>query len=475
MSVRGARGRGRGSGTSRGRGRGGRTTTWEWHNNHSPGPEIYDQLWHVRQEPVTVTPFLPTKCPLHNARSHIVDRRQTEGDIQRNFYVVQVTYLTNGSTSVAGAPSAGPGDTETLHVDLSRILNYVSPDELERFENEQFRVEAEADAVARRTEAQELARRRLERNARVATVDGGHDALGGSEVEHARRKGRPRGRGRGRGRGNRHPRPTFAPTGLHQEMREDGVHVQPQALVRPEQEAHVTMPETASEDDDDLVGALQVRTSPKVARSAFVANSALPVSPAVTHRHSLGIAAAQDDSTNTDGDVESDMGLVSRDTRSMSSAEMQLRNEEHVPERSDDTSAGLGDGHRIKRRRSESTKTRFPSGRRALAPMSSKASMMESPGASDGLDDVVSEEAIAESSEEDDSDSRDEDAEEYVVESIMEHYRDSGKKYYLVKWQGYEDSFDWLPEENLAGAAEMVAAYNEKVRRKKKMGSKPRH
>jgi hypothetical protein len=61
-----------------------------------------------------------------------------------------------------------------------------------------------------------------------------------------------------------------------------------------------------------------------------------------------------------------------------------------------------------------------------------------------------------------------EDPEEYVVEAIIEHYYDDeGKKYYLVKWEGYQDSHDWLLEEDLAGASELVAGYNERVRRRK--------
>jgi len=54
-------------------------------------------------------------------------------------------------------------------------------------------------------------------------------------------------------------------------------------------------------------------------------------------------------------------------------------------------------------------------------------------------------------------------AEEYVVEAIVEHFQEDGKNYYLVKWDGYEDSHDWLPEEDLEGAADLVAEYNERI------------
>ena len=70
-------------------------------------------------------------------------------------------------------------------------------------------------------------------------------------------------------------------------------------------------------------------------------------------------------------------------------------------------------------------------------------------------------------SDDDEEGSDNEDAEEYVVEAINEHYYDDdGKKFYLVKWQGYKDSYDWLPKEDLEGAAELVFKYDESLRRK---------
>lgn len=68
------------------------------------------------------------------------------------------------------------------------------------------------------------------------------------------------------------------------------------------------------------------------------------------------------------------------------------------------------------------------------------------------------------------NEAQDDIAEEYIVESIIEHYYDAGTKYYLVKWEGYENSQDWLAEEDLAGAAEVVAEYNRRfARREEKM------
>jgi hypothetical protein len=152
-----------------------------------------------------VTPFLPTECPIRHAQTRITDRRQTEGDIQRNFYVVEVTNFDPRDSSVSSAEDAPPSSTEIVHVDLSRILEYVSPDELERYENEQFKIEAQAEAEAMRVKAEEVAQRRLEKNARVPGAGKGSRMLSGLGLDaEARRPGRPRGRGRGRGRAEGH-------------------------------------------------------------------------------------------------------------------------------------------------------------------------------------------------------------------------------------------------------------------------------
>ena len=64
------------------------------------------------------------------------------------------------------------------------------------------------------------------------------------------------------------------------------------------------------------------------------------------------------------------------------------------------------------------------------------------------------------------ADGDDEAVDEYVVETIEEHYQDGNKTYYLVKWEGYEDSRDWLSEEDLHGAREIVAEYHARIRRR---------
>jgi hypothetical protein len=479
---------------------------WEWHNNYTPGPEVYDQLWHIRKEPVIVTPFLPIECPVSNAHTRILDRRQTEGDIQRNFYVIEATYLNGRGGSVSSAEDAGAANTEIIHVDLSRIMDYVSPDELERFENEQFRVEAEAEAVAIRAEAEAMSRRRLEKNARTTATGPDSPALSGLGLESEKRpRGRPRGRarGRGRGRGSWRGSSTLVTNSqqLVEDLQEELVDMEPD-----EEVMQLAIPDTESE-EEEFAADERSRTSPTLARSAFVANSALPVSPILSHRRLSTFPAIlrrrAETSTESDPDIES-----------MPCAAIQLQTKTDIREGSEHPAARKGSYnlHRDKRRRTESTVPRqrmsLPSSSRpesrhahSTAPPAPSVPGFSSDagsGASDAFDELASAQPlngvyrslqphhaestnlenirtrtpVIESDVEQSGENEDTDTEEYVVESIIEHYREAGKKYYLVKWQGYEDSHDWLPEEDLEGAAEVVAEYNARIR--KRMGKQKR-
>jgi hypothetical protein len=92
------------------------------------------------------------------------------------------------------------------------------------------------------------------------------------------------------------------------------------------------------------------------------------------------------------------------------------------------------------------------------------------PQSSDGmeLDNMHVRRSTVEPSVESLGEDEDEDAaKEYVVEAIINHYRNAGKKLYLVMWEGHKDSHDWLLEEDLEGAAELVAEYNASVRKRK--------
>ena len=207
-----------------------------------------------------VTAQPPHDCPIPHAHTRILHRRQTEGATTRNLYTVHITRTDDSGDAVDGE--------ETEEVPPGRILHFVSPAELERYENEQFRLEAEAEAIAVRAEAEELAQRQLEKNARFDKVAGrGSRMLSGLGLPleaHTRTRGRPRGgrsRGRGRSRG-------LVGSGPHHGN----------DAVEPAMDDNATTPqkeEEACEEDDEVF----VQTSPGLMRSAFVTNSALPVTP----------------------------------------------------------------------------------------------------------------------------------------------------------------------------------------------------
>ncbi|KAL0258510.1 hypothetical protein SLS55_006006 [Diplodia seriata] len=63
--------------------------------------------------------------------------------------------------------------------------------------------------------------------------------------------------------------------------------------------------------------------------------------------------------------------------------------------------------------------------------------------------------------------------EEYEIESIIRDQLLGNTWYYLVKWANYpQDEHSWFTEEELDGAREVLDAYLERVRRKKRKGSK---
>jgi hypothetical protein len=489
---------------------------WEW-EVYKPGPEVYEQLWRIRQAPAVVTRVLPSDCPIPAARTRILDRRQTEGPIVRPFYVVEVIH-------------SGSGFEQIVEADLSVILDFVSPAELERYENEQFELEAEAEAVARRADAEELAKRRLERNARVPGAGAGRGSrmLNGLGVGD----GAPtRGRGRGRPRGSRG---IGGGRTVNLGARQQDIHALVEAredLRRSEEELQRVIPESEDEEGDEADARAQ--TSPNMMRSAFVANSALPVSPvqrrlsaSLAHRGHPEVPDIQDDS-------DDDIDTGGYDARSMSSAAMQLRHEDDlggqvIQDSEEEEFVDAEDEPPSKRRRTESV-SMVPDSQPSLPQRPSipedafrqtplfpdRSSALDS--TSQVADDAIPEDAFrqtplfqdrssmletpSESSDEsvpawnrdirdsqspenldphpiatynghhihvqarsaDDAD--DDDAEVYVIEAIIDHFKERGTRYYLVKWEGYEDSHDWLKESDLRpGAADLLEEYNERIR-----------
>lgn len=390
--------------------------------------------------------------------------------------------------------------TEVERVDVSRILQYVSPRELERFENTQFKIEAEAQAVADKLEEDEEVRRRMQKNARMAVSIRGRgdrilERLGiDPELQSSgMSRGRPRGRGRGRGRARAPAGASWRGRGAsylaasHRELSQDEiVDSQPdQALDTSPRRLPLESTGTDVESEElDTEDGLPESTSPGLMRSAFVANSALPLSPVWPNRPLPSAAPRQSHHEMPDTgnpDITSDDGQDG----SVSSTALQLHFEDDVAiAESESATFASDDGHRNKRRKTESTEPH----QELLFPPSSQIAYSESADDSIPADPpstikahrnshvhgfYVPPKAVVSPSQREEIDntpSSDEDdvVEEYVVETILEHYYDDqGRKHYLVKWEGYEDSHDWLTGEDLEGAAEVVAEYNEWIRKQK--------
>ncbi|KAF1973984.1 hypothetical protein BU23DRAFT_553656 [Bimuria novae-zelandiae CBS 107.79] len=474
---------------------------------YKPGPDVYEGLFRLQREPPVIVRTLPKECPIPGAQSSILSRRPVEG-FSRYYYNVRIVYdVEEGSDEREGTEAP----EEVAQVEMSQILKYVSRWELERYEQQDFRQQAEAEEVARRVEAEELAKRRLEKNAREPGMGRGMEN-GDTQV---RARGRPRGRGRGRGRA----RGWLGRGGLAA-MADQTLDVDEVQQQLTEQAIMDTSGDEETEEEGlDL---LSKQPSPNLARSSFITQSALPLSPVARHRLSKVLVPARepyaDEESYPIDDYED-----GQDTRSMSSAAAQLQFEgdnQEEPARAMDEESGddsdeldEADRHRIKRPRNESsppmpestsrrTSAPFPMPKTHSALSWSKQYVANShlhsdaqasePNDSGADSDHVDEHprlarqpasdrrgtAVAGTNlvpphdhdkiDEDDM-VEDQDEEEYVVDAILSHsyaYKD-GKKHYLVRWEGDEDSSDWIAEEDLAGAKELVAEYNERIGRGK--------
>ena len=304
-------------------------------------------------------------------------------------------------------------------------------------------------------------------------------------------RGRPRGRGRGswRARGG----VASGAMRVNEIAQDEIVDSEPsQSYMQGTETLGSEVLETSSESEDDLAEP----TLPGLMRSAFVTNSALPVSSVQQYRLG-GLTALRRNNSVPDVDDDDDIARENDDdNESMLSDAMQLQVEgghgETTSTESD--SDGLSDRDRrgAKRPRTESatpqhtlmfppsSQIEVPESEDSSIPPDHRPSSVEAhqyndadfnthlalrTGLSSSQYAKVSPDGALDDSEEE---SDDEDAEEYVVEAINEHYYDDdGKKFYLVKWQGYEDSYDWLPKADLEGAAELVHKYDESIKRNK--------
>lgn len=456
---------------------------------YTPSPSVYENIWHVRQAPVIVTPDVPNHCPIPDARTRILERRQTDDGFNRNFYLVEVTYFDGqepSSTWLQSSDNSEKTGTEVETVDASRILHYVSPRELERFENEQFRIEAEAQAIADKVEEEEQIKKRMMKNARSAGRGRGGGMLDRLDIDPDLQttgavRGRPRGRGRGRGRPRGSWRGRVAlPSGSMyiKELVQDAIYDS-----EPSQMDSKSLPvsrgEVAETSSDPEEHSPQ-QTLSGLMRSAFVTNSALPLSSSQPYRSAAPASLPRGHPKVPDiRDVDTP---TAQDDGSTSSAAIQLQFErdprsiENVDSDSDES-----DIHRSKRRRTESKEPQrtlmfLPSSQIEVSesedepipadpPSTIKAHRYNDTHSLFPQSNSDDENVVHSESEDEDEEA---DAEEYVVEAITQHYHnDDGRKFYLVKWQGYEDSYDWLPEEDLEGAAELVQEYNHRVDKSK--------
>ena len=57
--------------------------------------------------------------------------------------------------------------------------------------------------------------------------------------------------------------------------------------------------------------------------------------------------------------------------------------------------------------------------------------------------------------------------EEYEVEAIIDHKREKGTWWYLIKWKGYgPESNTWEPRQNITHAEKILKAYSSKILKK---------
>ena len=414
--------------------------------------------------------------------------------MNRNFYIVKVRY---------GDADTVENKEETEEVDMSVILKYVSQRELERFENAEFRAEAEAEAAMRSVEREELERHRLEKNARTPVwgrggrMNGGLEGLSTQGIGRGRLRGRGKGRGRGRGRGGA----GHALAGLENQKLEnvegvEGVEDELDAMdieyvggPYNDEALQRAIAETSSEDPDGMEedDGQSTKTSPDFMRSAMIANSALPTSPIAMHRRLSIVHRGHPEVPDIEG--SDDASISNAAARLM--AERQTREHPGSDESEGDTQ------HHSKRPRTESTSSLKPSVSRkvtsatiVVAPKThpffaySKQPQSQSPPAyiQDKFEDEVEESeddipshtttipmgVVSEVEDEEEEEEEEEEAgpSEYVVERILDHSLREGVKYYRVKWAGYEDATDWLEEQDLENVQELVQEYNEKLKGK---------
>lgn len=373
-----------------------------------------------------IAPINPTPSavsPIPNARTSILSRFESYHG--RPTYRVRIVYDPDAA-GIHSDHTRGEEDGRVVveEVDLSAILDYVSPLELERFENAQFKREKEAQI---RAEAQKAERKKSGRGrppkARTATI------RPTVQVVITRKP------------------PTVAyDSGDDQEDDEDNESAEDTEAshIHHSVERRQSIIAESEADTDDEEDELSVPSS-SVKMSKFMTTSALPPnSPSKdgrkprASRSISSMASLSSPSQQLRG--ESDLFNRPRGATSSASIESSVKPDHHQNKRlrlSKSSSLASESSHRR-----EASHGRFK--------YTHKGSNRETDNAKYVTTDAES--------------SSDESLEiEHQVEAIIQHQDLNGVRYYLVKWAGNEEAQDWYTAENLQGASDMVRKYNKRV------------
>jgi len=301
-------------------------------------------------------------------------------------------------------------------VDLSAILEYVSPLELERFENAEFKREKEEKI---RTEAQKAEKKTIGRRRPLKTPAATIRPI--VQVVITRK---PPIQTHDNDEGENESAEDTGASHIHRSV-EQGLN-------------SVTDSEADTGDDEDELSL----PSSGIKMSTFMTTSALPFkSPS---KHSREVRAIKSTSSSTSisnpaQQLRAESGFLDYPRRAASSASIEL------PPKSDH--------HQTKRLRmsKSSSFTSEPSLSRATSHNRLEHSHKNNTKEKDRIKHTTGDPAAS-------------DAEnlevEYEVEAIIQHQDLDGVRYYLVKWVGEEEAQDWLTGEDLQGASDLVDEYN---------------
>lgn len=378
--------------------------------------EAYLYLPRTYIAPINPTPS--SNSPIPGARTSILSR--FENFQGRPIYRVRIVYESGTAAKNSDRTQVEEDRGVTVEeVDLSAILEYVSPLELERFENAEFKREKEEKirAEAQKAEKKTSGRRRplktpaatirpivqvvITRKPSIQTCD---DDEGENESAEDT--------------GTSH---------IHRSV-EQGLN-------------SMTDSEADTGDDADELSL----PSSGIKMSTFMTTSALPFKSPSKHSREVRVIESTSSSTSISTPAQqlhAESGFLDYPRRAASSASIEL------PPKSDH--------HQTKRLRmsKSSSFTSEPSLSRATSHNRLEHSHKNNTKRKHRIKHTTGDPAAS-------------DAEnlevEYEVEAIIQHQDLDGVRYYLVKWVGEEEAQDWLTGEDLQGASDLVDEYNNHI------------